>query len=131
MSLTPSTLYYASAAINAISIPGHIMFGIKEVDPAIATIPSEGKNALGKATATTAWDMVNALFAVSALLNIQWARVTVRTTEEKLMIWTMMIAGAYTGWRYYRQRSYGALGCLWFAPCMTLGATIYQKGLKL
>lgn len=65
MSFIPNTLYYASAAIHAISIPGHIMFGINEVDPAIAAIPSKSEHALGKATATTAWDMVNVLLAAS------------------------------------------------------------------
>lgn len=65
MSFTPTTLYYASAAINAVSIPGHILFGIKEVDPAIASIPDNEEHVLGKATATTAWDMVNALLAAS------------------------------------------------------------------
>jgi hypothetical protein len=65
MSFIPTTMYYASAAINAISIPGHFFFGINEVDPAIAAIPSDEKYALGKATATTAWDMVNALLAAS------------------------------------------------------------------
>lgn len=65
MSFIPTTLYYASAAINAVSIPGHIAFGIQEVDPAIATIPSNSEHALGKATATTAWDMVNGLLAAS------------------------------------------------------------------
>lgn len=67
MSFIPTTLYYASAAINAISIPGHIMFGIKEVDPAVATISPDREHALGKATATTAWDMVNALLAASGM----------------------------------------------------------------
>jgi hypothetical protein len=65
MSFIPTTMYYASAAINAISIPRHIMFGINQVDPAIAMIPSDEKHTLGKATATTAWDMVNALLAAS------------------------------------------------------------------
>jgi hypothetical protein len=69
MSFIPTTLYYASAAINAVSIPGHILFGIREVDPAIASIPSNEKHALGKATATTAWDMVNALLAASGKLD--------------------------------------------------------------
>lgn len=66
MSFIPTTLYYASAAINAVSIPGHVVFGIKEVDPAIATIPSNSEHALGKSTATTAWDMVNGLLAASS-----------------------------------------------------------------
>lgn len=69
MSFIPTTLYYASAAINAISIPGHIVFGIKEIDPAVAMIPSNANHALGKATATTAWDMVNGLLAASGAFN--------------------------------------------------------------
>jgi hypothetical protein len=70
MSFIPTALYYASAAINAVSIPGHILFGIKEVDPAIASIPHNEEYALGKATATTAWDMVNALLAASGKLHL-------------------------------------------------------------
>ncbi|RMJ24585.1 hypothetical protein PHISP_04541 [Aspergillus sp. HF37] len=65
-SFHPTTVYYASAAINAVSILGHIVFGVKEVDPAIATIPSNSEHALGKATATIAWDMVNGLLAASS-----------------------------------------------------------------
>ncbi|GFF32560.1 hypothetical protein IFM61606_10829 [Aspergillus udagawae] len=127
MSFIPTTLYYASAAINAVSIPGHILFGIREVDPAIASIPSNEKHALGKATATTAWDMVNALLAASALLNIQWSRVGVRTLEEKAIIWTTVLAGTLTGWRYFKVRSYAGLGCLWVAPWLTAGAMMYQR----
>ncbi|KAJ5360188.1 hypothetical protein N7517_009379 [Penicillium concentricum] len=131
MSFIPTTLYYASAAINAISIPGHIMFGIKEVDPAVAKISSDAKHALGKATATTAWDMVNGLLAVSALLNIQWARIRgVKTLEEQLIIWSTVLAGIVTGWGYFKVRSYIGLGCLWVTPWMTLGAMVYQRGLK-
>lgn len=69
MTFFPTTLYYASAAINAISIPGHILFGIGQVDPAVASIPSHEELALGKATVTTAWDMVNALLAASGKFN--------------------------------------------------------------
>ncbi|PKX90042.1 uncharacterized protein P174DRAFT_377507, partial [Aspergillus novofumigatus IBT 16806] len=112
---------------TAISIPGHIMFGIKEVDPAIAAIPSDEKHALGKATATTAWDMVNALLAASALLNIQWSRPGVRTLEEKAIIAATVLAGTLTGWRYFKVRSYVGLGCLWIAPWLTAGAVIYQR----
>ncbi|KAH2906836.1 hypothetical protein LV164_006392 [Aspergillus fumigatus] len=127
MSFIPTTLYYASAAIHAVSIPGHVLFGIREVDPAIATIPPSEKHALGKATATTAWDMVNALLAASALLNIQWSRVGVRTLEEKAIIWTTVLAGTFTGWRYFKVRSYAGLGCLWVAPWLTAGAMVYEK----
>lgn len=69
MSFIPTTLYYAAAAIHTVSIPGHIMFGINEVDPAIAQIPADQEHAVGKATATTAWDMVNGLLAASGKLS--------------------------------------------------------------
>ncbi|GAQ44564.1 hypothetical protein AtubIFM56815_004769 [Aspergillus tubingensis] len=127
MSLIPTTLYYAAAVINAISIPGHISFGINEVDPAIAKIPEDRKHALGKATVTTAWDMVNALLAASVLLNIKWSKYGVRTWEEKIIIGTSVVAGTLTGWRYFKVRSYGGLGCLWAAPWFTLGAMISQQ----
>lgn len=65
MSLLPTTLYYASAAIHAVSVPGHILFGLNTVEPAVASIPSDDKHAIGKATATTGWDMVNALLTAS------------------------------------------------------------------
>ncbi|RJE25257.1 hypothetical protein PHISCL_02407 [Aspergillus sclerotialis] len=127
MAFFSTTLYYASAAINAISVPGHVLFGINQVDPAVASIPSDEELALGKATATTAWDMVNTLLAASALLNIQWSRVGVRTLEEKAIIWTTVFAGTLTGWRYFKVRSYAGLGCLWVAPWLTAGAMIYQQ----
>lgn len=147
LSFIPTTLYYASAAIHAVSIPGHIVFGIKHVDPAVSRIPSDPELAIGKATATTAWDMVNALLGASgitfsstfvrlgvlmalifvALLNVQWARVGVRTFEEQVIVWTTVLAGSLVGTRYFRVQSYAGLGCLWVAPWMTLGAMVWEK----
>ena len=63
MTFSPSILYYTASALNAISIPGHIQFGVQAVDPAIALVPNTAQHALGKATATTAWDMVNGMLA--------------------------------------------------------------------
>ncbi|RYP42091.1 hypothetical protein DL767_000456 [Monosporascus sp. MG133] len=60
---SPSAIYYTVAAIYAISIPGHITFGYQHVDKAVDKIPTSKELALGKATATTAWDMVNSMFA--------------------------------------------------------------------
>ncbi|KAL2217312.1 hypothetical protein M432DRAFT_669704 [Thermoascus aurantiacus ATCC 26904] len=128
MSFFPSTLYYASAAINAISIPGHIMFGIKHVDKAVDSIPPSPEHALGKATATTAWDMVNSMLAALALLNFQWAkRGGPRTLEERLIVWTSVLAGTLVGWRYFKVHAYAALGCLWVAPWMSAAAMLYQR----
>lgn len=55
----------------------------------------------------------------------------VRTLEEKLIIWSTVIAGTLTGWRYFKVSAYAGLGCLWLAPWMTLGAMLYQRGMKL
>lgn len=61
MPFTPSTLYYVSSLLNAVSIPGRILFGIQYVDPAVDRISPTPELALGKATAKTAWDMVNGM----------------------------------------------------------------------
>lgn len=72
------------------------------------------------------------LIFIVALLNIKWGRMAgVRTLEEKLIIWSTVIAGTLTGWRYFKVSAYAGLGCLWLAPWMTLGAMLYQRGMKL
>ncbi|RYO91181.1 hypothetical protein DL766_001212 [Monosporascus sp. MC13-8B] len=113
MMLPPSALYYTAAAIHAISIPGHIAFGHQHVDKAVDKIPASKELALGKATATTAWDMVNGMFATLALLNYQWARTGgPKTVEEVLIVWTTAATGFYVGLRYFKVNSYAGLGYL-------------------
>ena len=63
MPSSPSILYYTSAALTAISVPGHIQFGLKALDPAIDQIPNTTQNDVGKASATAAWDMMNSMLA--------------------------------------------------------------------
>ncbi|RYP91224.1 hypothetical protein DL770_002701 [Monosporascus sp. CRB-9-2] len=67
---SPSAIYYTAAAIHAISIPGHISFGHQHVDKAVDRIPPSKELALGKATATTAWDMANSMFATLGKLPL-------------------------------------------------------------
>lgn len=43
----PSTLYYLSAALNALTIPKHMSVGFKNIYPAAEAIPQN--SALGKA----------------------------------------------------------------------------------
>ncbi|KAH7042275.1 hypothetical protein B0J12DRAFT_674552 [Macrophomina phaseolina] len=118
-----SSLYYLASAINAVSIPGHAIFGLQHVNPAIRSIPPAPELALGKATATTAWDMVNAMLATLALLNYQWAKTGgPKSFEEKAIVWTSMLAGSIVGWRYFKVKSYAGLGCLWLAPAFSLMA---------
>jgi hypothetical protein len=64
----PSTaaiyLFRISAALNAISVPGHIAFGKEHVDPSLETL-SKGTRQQRTAAAGTAngWDYMNAGFA--------------------------------------------------------------------
>ncbi|KAH8743157.1 hypothetical protein F5883DRAFT_570078 [Diaporthe sp. PMI_573] len=125
MAFSSSTLYYTAAALNIISIPGHYFFGIQHVDPAIAEIPISSELALGKATATTAWDMVNGMLAILGLLNYKWAKTGgPKPLEEKIIVWTTLALGSYVGLRYFKVKSYAGLGCLWAAPWLTAAATM-------
>jgi hypothetical protein len=87
MHFFPSTLYYASGALNEISIPGHISFGIQHVDRAVDEIPHSQGLALGKATATTAWDMVNGMLTALGKpmpsQSICWSSVTRKRSDEE------------------------------------------------
>jgi hypothetical protein len=63
MSFTPSTLYYASAVINLLTIPKHFLVGRAHVSPAVTAIPSTPQYARGKSIAFTTWEYaMGALF---------------------------------------------------------------------
>lgn len=74
MSFVPSTLYYLSSAINAVSIPGHIAAGRRNLNPALQRLPSTPDVALGRISATVAWDMINALLATSGKRRLRCPR---------------------------------------------------------
>jgi hypothetical protein len=60
---TPSTLYYASALINLLTIPKHFLVGQQHVCPAVDAIPSTPDLARGKSVAFTTWEYaMGALF---------------------------------------------------------------------
>jgi len=60
---TPSTLYYASALINLLTIPKHFLVGQQHVSKAVDAIPSTPEHARGKSIAFTTWEYaMGALF---------------------------------------------------------------------
>ncbi|KAF4313833.1 hypothetical protein GTA08_BOTSDO00134 [Botryosphaeria dothidea] len=127
MSFVPSTLYYLSSAINAVSIPGHIAAGRRSLKPALQRIPSTPDVALGRISATVAWDMVNALLATSALLNYLLAKNGgPKTVKEAAIVGTSVLAGAFVGWRFFKVKFYRPLSCLWVAPALSLPAMLWQ-----
>ena len=51
-----SALFTTSAVLNALSVPGHIVFGWKVLDPFLATHESDPSNSLAIASARVGWD---------------------------------------------------------------------------
>jgi len=114
-------LFRASALIAAISIPGHIKLGFDVVHPVIAAIPNTPNNRIAKRGAQSCWNYVNASLLIVALLNWQWSRTLgPKTMEEKVMIWTLSLAGAVSTWTYAQVGIYLPLPCLLVAPTLSL-----------
>lgn len=55
----PSTFYYTAAALNALTIPKHILVGIKNVGPAVDTIPPKPELARTKSILVPTWESCN------------------------------------------------------------------------
>lgn len=68
MASIAQNLFRVSALINAISIPGHIQMGFELVHPAISTISSSPKHAIGQRGAQTAWNCINTSLLVAGIL---------------------------------------------------------------
>jgi hypothetical protein len=106
-----------------ISVPGHIKFGYDLAHPAIATTSNSPQHKLGKRGAQTVWNYANASFLVAALLNYQWSLTGgPRTREEKAMLWTLLVAGYASGYRYAQVGAYSVLSLYWLAPTLSAAA---------
>ncbi|PGG99300.1 hypothetical protein AJ79_08567 [Helicocarpus griseus UAMH5409] len=120
----PSTLYYASSFLCAVTIPKHILVEFKHVYKTIAQIPSSPEYACGKPVAPTGWNFGVGILAFSsrllALMNLKWAtRGGPSSWEEIGVIYTYLGTGAVMGCRYFRINMYSPLGILWAAPLMS------------
>ncbi len=56
MQTIASALFKVSAVLNALSVPGHIVFGWKALDPFLATHESDPSNSLAIASSRVGWD---------------------------------------------------------------------------
>jgi len=126
--MSSAPLFFKTAAIlNAISIPGHLLLGIQKVYPALSVL--DAKHAQGKAAARVSWDNVHILLFINAVLNWQWAQTNgPQTLGEKLVVWSMMVAGLVASRRYFQVGEYGPLGCLFVAPVSTVIGTVMTSG---
>ncbi|KAJ9649421.1 hypothetical protein H2199_000196 [Coniosporium tulheliwenetii] len=64
---TPQTLFKIAAIINAIFVPGHIVFGLTDVHPAINSIPPTPQHRVGKRGAQNCYNYVNASLLVAGV----------------------------------------------------------------
>ena len=64
----PSTaavyLFRISATINALSVPGHIAFGLENISPHLSTLKATQEQRVAAAGSANGWDYMNAGFAV-------------------------------------------------------------------
>ncbi|EPE28337.1 hypothetical protein GLAREA_09457 [Glarea lozoyensis ATCC 20868] len=128
MSLTPSTLYYASAIINLATIPKHFLVGQNHVSKSIAAIPPTPDLARGKSVAMTTWHHSMGMLFVIATLNYKWAKSGgPRNMEDKLVLWGITVTGTVIGYTYYKVKLFAGLGCLWVAPWLSSIALLWSS----
>ncbi|KAH3979757.1 hypothetical protein HBI24_000590 [Parastagonospora nodorum] len=128
MSFTPSTLYYASAAINLLTIPKHFLVGQQHVSKAIDAIPSTPQHVRGKSIAFTTWEYAMGALFVTATLNYKWGKTGgPRSFEDKVALWAITATGTVVGWTYYQVGMYVGLGCLWVAPWLSVAALVWSS----
>ncbi|KAJ9646266.1 hypothetical protein H2204_000929 [Knufia peltigerae] len=109
------------------SIIGHTKHGFDKVYPAIDAIPARKEHEVGKGAAIGGWDYINASLLVAALLNWDWARsLRPRTLEDKLVIYTLSVAGALWSIRFVKVKTYLALVPLFIAPSCSLAASVLK-----
>lgn len=139
--ITPALLYKTAAFLNAITVPGHVLFGLQTVFPGINTMKTDKKEGeVAKASVTACFNYINGALIVAgidrfslqlvllaltvlALLNWQWAKTGgPKTLEEKGIFWTLAINGLIDGATYFRVGEYPPLGFAWVAPALGVAA---------
>ncbi|KAF2673781.1 hypothetical protein BT63DRAFT_421911 [Microthyrium microscopicum] len=122
--ITPAVLFKTAAFLNAITIPGHLVFGLDTVHPGLNTMETKTrKGKVAKASAQACFNYINGALLTAALLNWQWARTAgPKTREEIIIFWTLVINGFIDGLTYFRAGEYGPLGFAWVAPGLSVAA---------
>lgn len=62
-----SLLFKAAAVLNAISVPGHIKYGIEHVNPAIDALAANPSLKIGEQSAVVAWDYMNGTILIAGM----------------------------------------------------------------
>ncbi|ETN41416.1 uncharacterized protein HMPREF1541_03351 [Cyphellophora europaea CBS 101466] len=113
-----SYLFKTAALLNAISVPGHIIYGWKHLDPVLhSTLTHTSEHRVADACANVGWDHMTVGILTAAILNYRWSMTRgPQQTDEKIIFWSLLVGGWYVGRRFWSLREYRPLGCLWVAP---------------
>lgn len=124
---TASYLFATSALLNAISVPGHIVFGWKNLDPTLHTLTSPSATytqSLAATCASVGWDHMTVGLIAAAALNWRWASTTSvkgpQGMAEKVILVSLLAGGLLVGRRPFALGQYRPLICLWVAPVLSL-----------
>jgi hypothetical protein len=144
LGLSPPLLFKTAAALNAIYVPLHILFGLNEIHPVISAMPTvRQKDKAGKRSAQVGFNYVNGgliiagkfsdldfgdaltLMACLALLNYKWSKEGgPRSLEEKMILWTIVLNGGVAAYTYALAGLYAAWGCHVVAPLCSAAALV-------
>jgi hypothetical protein len=71
ISVTPAQLFKTAAFLSAISVPGHVIFGLDTVHPTLSSIKiGNRKSKAGHASATASYNYVNGALAILGMLSL-------------------------------------------------------------
>jgi hypothetical protein len=80
MSVLATVLFRVSSILNALSVIGHVRFGLIQVYPALALVPPQ-KYRLGAVSARVSYDFINATLVTSC----KFSRILLMVLAEVLM----------------------------------------------
>ncbi|KAH6690613.1 hypothetical protein F5X68DRAFT_203356 [Plectosphaerella plurivora] len=122
------TLFLASAFLNALSVPGHIKYGIEHLNPALRTIKHLPDHVAGHESAIVGWDYMNASFLIAGILNYHWSTTSgPRRPYEVAILWTLLLSGGTVGVRFWNLSSFKPLLSLWLAPVLSLAGWVLSR----
>jgi hypothetical protein len=71
ISVTPAQLFKTAAFLSAISVPGHVLFGVDTVHPTLSSIKiGNRKSKAGHASATASYNYVNGALAILGMCSL-------------------------------------------------------------
>ncbi|ETN46769.1 uncharacterized protein HMPREF1541_00958 [Cyphellophora europaea CBS 101466] len=120
-------LFLTASLLNALAVPGHIIFGRQNVDPTLRALQGRSDSpthAVGLAAARVGFEHMTVGIFAAAILNYRWSATNgPQGRDEHALFWALLGGGWWVGRRYWRVGEYGPLVlCLWGPPLCSLAA---------